>query len=316
MAGEDGNRAVLCQSAMGGDDGNKAALCQSTVDNKDGTKFITELIWPFLFRETFDGVDFLWRNRTHHGNLSWRALLYERATQIVTLCDFQFKETASPEIAQWEDWDAIIAMLRAVAEEAAVFNGTLDEICFDELSEFILRLTGLPRENILSMRETVLQDVFFWTPSERTHFFMIKVQEFLKNTKFISEVEKSDICSSQWDSPEPRLGALNKSFDAVLEHCNDYRAQLNHLDRGGNTKVPKFSGTKKMDCVSLAYAAYTHQNQIHVNHSIDAIFRVKFVRLFVGLNQIIKSLETTVGAEHKGVTDGADDAETSNAMEE
>lgn len=141
---------------------------------------------------------------------------------------------------------------------------------------------------MLSVRKTLFEEVFFWSPTDRTKFVMIRVAKFLKNYKFINAVTESEICGSQWDLHEPRLGDLNLSFDAVLKHCNDYRDGLNN-------NVPDFNGSVKMDCVSLVYAAYTHRNQISVADGLDLIIRVKFPRLFVILYRIIRSLDTKVG---------------------
>lgn len=103
----------------------------------------------------------------------------------------------------------------------------------------------------------ILEDVFFWTSGKRARFIMTDLYEVLYDDEFIREVNKSDICSLPWNAADPSLGSLNDTFEALLNHCNDYRDNL-------DPPVPNFKVDEQIGLVQLVYAAYTHRDQIKV----------------------------------------------------
>ncbi|CAL4936620.1 unnamed protein product [Urochloa decumbens] len=247
-------------------------------------KHIPSSTFQNIIREIIEGVDFLWRNGTYHGNLSWLTTLYQRP-YTVKLHGFRSKDLPLDK-SQWGDVDGIIVMLEDVCNMAFQYNQDPKEehnFFYGEVNALIDLLRTLDRNSLPVMRD-VLEHLFFWTGGKRARFVMTDVSELLHDGEFIKEVNKSDIGSL--DSALP--GFLDQKYEALLEHCNEYRATLPQ-------PIPNFNRSKPIGVVQLAYAAYTHRNQIMktVQASVDHIMRAKFPKLFLELNRIVKSVRNS-----------------------
>lgn len=107
------------------------------------------------------------------------------------------------------------------------------------------------------MTRDILEDVFFRTSGRRARFIMTDIYEVLYDAEFIREVNNSDFCSLPWNAGDSSISYIDSKFQALLDHCNDYRSKL-------TKPVPNFNVKSQIGCVQLVYAAYTHQDQLKV----------------------------------------------------
>lgn len=114
------------------------------------------------------------------------------------------------------------------------------------------------------MKDTILESSFFWTAGTRSKIMMTVIPVLLCNSTFLERIDSSAICSTPWDSNEknrPLKVNLSDRFQVLLDKCNSYRSVL-------GPKVSEFDTDNKIDLVKFAYAAYTHQKELHVIYTI------------------------------------------------
>ncbi|RLN41853.1 hypothetical protein C2845_PM01G22520 [Panicum miliaceum] len=71
--------------------------------------------------EVIEGVEFLRKKQTYHGNLNWTTTFY-KGRFTVKLCGFRYHDSMDMEDAQWQDWMSIRQMLQDVSDIAVQIN--------------------------------------------------------------------------------------------------------------------------------------------------------------------------------------------------
>uniref|UniRef100_A0A0A9DTD4 Uncharacterized protein n=1 Tax=Arundo donax TaxID=35708 RepID=A0A0A9DTD4_ARUDO len=242
-------------------------------------------------REVFTGLDFIWQNGLYHGNLNWKSTLYHEST--VKLAGFE-EQAMSIEEAQWIDFLCFIRMLEDVSKRAISFNASIpedDKHVHTNLDSLIATLRTVERTSLTKIKETILEEPFFWDFGKRTKFFANTVSLKLNDDNFMQKVRTSNLRAKPWDKN------CTPQFRQLVQKMNDHRQKQKNEEQkaknsGGQNDAQEsgaYNGASLEHYVRCVCGAYTHWRQIKLN--VDDIVRGNHPTIFIDMKRLIETSE-------------------------
>jgi hypothetical protein len=163
----------------------------------------------------------------------------------IKLANFQSKGAMSKEAAQLEDINAIGRMLKSISALAKIGVPHQAEryMLVDHLAMNLEFLANT--QQIGTIKDVILDHVFFWFKERRKRFFIYDIPKALKDAAFCNNVRRGQTCVLEWDK---------KPHHGLLGSMNRYRKT--------NLNLPAYDGNDPIQNVKFVSGAYTHEEEV------------------------------------------------------
>ncbi|EEE56049.1 hypothetical protein OsJ_04848 [Oryza sativa Japonica Group] len=197
--------------------------------------------------QIIEGWEELRVNGLYHGNICLENVYYCKDNEKITikLANFQSKGAMSKEAAQLEDINAIGRMLKSISALAKIGVPHQAEryMLVDHLAMNLEFLANT--QQIGTIKDVILDHVFFWFKERRKRFFIYDIPKALKDAAFCNNVRRGQTCVLEWDK---------KPHHGLLGSMNRYRKT--------NLNLPAYDGNDPIQNVKFVSGAYTHEEEV------------------------------------------------------